>query len=58
MSLQQTAGGLTDEELTESERGCDCEGPLHYTSCWWCVYNDDGRNQATGDPAIDYPEEG
>ena len=39
-----TCEGPTDEELTESERGCD--------------YNDDGRNQATGDPAIDYPEEG
>ncbi len=30
-----------------------CDGPLHYTSCWWCVYNDDGRPQATGDPEID-----
>lgn len=30
-----------------------CEGPLHYTTCWWCVTNDDGRFQATGDPEID-----
>ena len=32
---------------------CACRGPLHLTSCWWCVYNDDGRPQATGDPEID-----
>lgn len=31
----------------------NCEGALHYTNCWWCVYNDDGRDQATGDPEID-----
>jgi len=38
------------------EDGCDCEGPLHFTTCWWCTSHDDGRDQATGDPAIDYPE--
>jgi hypothetical protein len=33
----------------EEEPGCDCEGPLHYTTCWWCVMNDDGREQSMGD---------
>lgn len=42
--------------MSETETGrCACEGALHYTSCWWCVYHDDSRDQATGDPAIDGP---
>lgn len=47
----------TDEPDDATPSGCDCEGTLHYTSCWWVVYNDDGRDQATGDPEIDYPHE-
>lgn len=27
-----------------------CEGKLHSIHCWWVVHNDDGRDQATGDP--------
>lgn len=34
-----------------------CEGKLHSVHCWWVVHNDDGRDQATGDPYIDYPED-
>lgn len=30
-----------------------CEGPLHSVHCWWCVYNDDGRPQSTGDAEVD-----
>ena len=44
-------------ERATTPTGCDCEGPLHYTTCWWCVSNDDGRDQATGDPRIDNQED-
>lgn len=46
-------GNYGEDFFEETPSGDQCEGALHYTSCWWCVYNDDGREQATGDSVID-----
>jgi hypothetical protein len=46
-----------DDVTSEAEQStCDCDGPLHSVHCWWVVNHDDGRPQATGDPAIDLAE--